>query len=161
MKTFFFILALACPCQAFMTIQLSSGAPESVEQSLLASTTAQYNVFVQTNPFFPNTYQLYLYGYNPNYNPTPTNLQLLNDLVTVDSYTYVSGFADGQSYNQYTIYDAALNFDVECSTPTVFAVYGSTATWDYHTCQTALNTIANWIYQLHLSTPTVVPGAWQ
>lgn len=133
-------------------------APPAIEKTFIANTTNQYLSMLVVNPFFPNTYQLTITGINPAYNPPPSYQTLLNSLVTVDSYTYVYGWAAGVSYQQYRDWTSADAYTVVCSSPSLFSQYGSTVNWDAGTCQTTANTIAQFIFQQHLSSPTVVPG---
>lgn len=139
---------------------MSSAAPAGFEQTFIAAMKAQFNVKVVTNPLVANTYGITVYGPNPLYNPPISNAQLLQQLdldaqymATVDSYTYVYGFADGQTYNQHDNRDIVEGFELNCSTP-----LASVPTWDSETCVSVTLAIDNAIYQESLSTPTVVGG---
>lgn len=154
---------------AYTVAQPSPTAPPGLEAEFIAATTTQFNATVVANPFFPGTYSITLNGLNPNYNPPLTSTQLLQQIdldaqymADVDSYTYVDGWADGESYNQYQNAGIAQYFEVNCSTPSFFnLVQTSTTTFDRSTCQDAMATVSASIYQELLSTPTVVPGDWQ
>lgn len=156
-----YFLCLACGSQAsaYTTVVLSPSTPETIESELIADLTNQFNIQLTVNPYFPNTYQLTVLGVNPAYNPQPTNADLLNAVVTVDSYTYVYGWADGAE-NQNTISESMIaNYYVNCSTPTAFNLAQSTvSTFSAATCQDVTQTIFNSLYQLQLSTPPVLNG---
>ena len=139
------LVFLPCTAMAFTTITLSSSAPAAVEQALLKQTTTQFNATVLTNPFFPNTYQVILYGLNPNYNPPPTDAQLLNSIVTVDSYTYVYGWAQGSVNARNCDMNIVATGGIACSTDTVCA-------------NVASQILNNMFIQCGSTTPVVVPN---
>lgn len=169
MAAFIFLGTGAKSAHTFMQITLSTATPESVEQALLLQITSQFNVNVKPNPFFPNTYQITLFGPNPNYNPPATQADFLNALdraesymATVDSYTYVYGWGDGEGYGRGVDIQCAGSYLINCSTPSLFnLIQTSTATFDRSTCQDVLGTLSGALYQLNLDTPTVVPGNFQ
>ena len=147
------------------TIVVSTDA--ALERSFLAATTAQFNVSLSSNPFFPNTYQLTLYGSNPNYVLPGQVLpsapcQLDKDvalMVGISSFTYPYGWAAGMYYERCQDLGILSNYFVNCSTATVFQhVMGSTATWDLGTCEDALYNVNEAIFERNLSTPVVLPG---
>lgn len=147
-----------------MTLQLSPGTPEQVEQDLIASVTNQFNVTISTNPFFQFTYQAVLNGYNPLYNPPLTSQQLLNQInsdaqyiTNVDSNTYPAGWADGMGYQQYLDNTQAGEFIDNCSSPTYFNLVNI----DTQTCANVVSAFYEYIYSVHIGTPTAVPGDWQ
>jgi len=154
---------------AFSQIQLSTGTPETVEQQLIQAVTTQFNVNLVVNPFFPDTYNMTLFGTNPNYNPPITTTDLLQNLVTVDSYTYVYGWADGTSYARAQDAAAAGLLYSACTSTMTFAVPPpnvSTTSWvvpeiSSVTCQFVVDYISDCIWGIIDSTPTVVPGNWQ
>ena len=156
--------ALLCTSgHAYTVVQISTGAPQGIETQFLAQTAAQFNATITPNPLASNTYSVTIYGPNPNYLPPITSAQLLQQIdldaqyiATVDTYTYVYGFADGESECQRDTSKLVEEFEINCSSP----VSGIT-TWDVGTCiglTTALDTM---IFEESLSTPTVVPGDFQ
>ncbi len=147
---------------AYTVVTLSTSAPASLEKAFINSTTSQFSGTLSTNPFFAGTYQLKLDGLNPNYNPPVQQKALLDSLVSISSYNYVYGWGDGESYQQYVDATQAQSFIVQCSTPSVFVDKTAfTTPWDSQTCAATAWAMYQSIYQLHLSTPTVVPGGWQ
>jgi hypothetical protein len=155
-------LALWTKAQAYTVVTISTGAPTGLEQQFLSATTNQFQASLLVNPLASNTYQLKLFGLNPNYNPLPTNLQLLDSLVSVDSWTYVAGWSNGESYQQSVTQNILAGYLVQCSSPTAFnLMQTSSSTFYLSTCQDTISTLINAIGQLHLSTPTIVPGNWQ
>jgi hypothetical protein len=141
---------------AYTVITASTAAPAGIEAAFIASTTNQFLSTIVPNPFFANTQSITLFGSNPNFNPPPTNADLLNALVTVDSYTYTSGWANGESYQQFQDVNLTGNFIVNCDSPTAWNIAIDTTT-----CYAVLGAIENAIYLESLSTPTVVPGNFQ
>lgn len=149
-----FALFLMCgsTASAYTVIQLGSGVPESVEQSLIASTTAQYLGTVFVNPLVSNTYQIKILGLNPNYQapaPPPTTLE---QALSLGATVYVYGFVDGQSYERHHDLGTIQNYQVNCSSPTFFSV-----AVDSTSCNAILGQLANDIYTQNFSTPTVIP----
>jgi hypothetical protein len=141
---------LAGSANAYTVVVLSTGVPTAIETQFIADTTNQFSAVIQTNPFFANTQTIVIGGINPNYNPPPTNMD------------YPLGWADGASYQQYKDTMLLDSFVVSCSTPSVFTlIFATTSTFDVSTCNDALNTANNSIFQESLSTPTVVPGNFQ
>lgn len=142
------------------TVEISTST--ALEEQFLTATAQQFDIVVTSNPFFGNTYTMQLLGINPAYNPAPTNAQLLQDIVTVDSYTYVYGWADGESYMQSEEVGIVGSYANLCGSATNFMLnQSSTATFDQGTCEDTLATVIDQIYQLQLSSPTVVPGDFQ
>jgi hypothetical protein len=140
-----------------ITVQISTST--AIENQFITATEQQFNVTVATNPYFPNTYTINLVGLNSNYNPPPTNAQLLNDLVTVDSYTFTYGFADGMTYQQ-TQEEGLIGGQGDlCAYPTSYTlVETSTATFSKNTCYDVINTLEQEIFEMSLSTPSVIPS---
>lgn len=168
-RNFMFAPIIVCLCLAilgadiafaFEQIQISTGAPAGFEKTFLSAMQAQFNVKITTNPLVANTYSIVAYGPNLIYNPPITNLQLLQQInldsqymATVDSFTYVYGFADGQICNQQDNRNIVEGFEINCSTPNA-----NVPTWDPSTCISVTAAIDNAIYQESLSTPTVIGG---
>jgi hypothetical protein len=159
----FILLSFLSPASlnAFTQVQLGPNVPESVEQNFLADTTAQWLGTLTSNAFFPNTYTFVLTGPNTAFNPPPSNIDLLNAVITVDSYTYVYGWADGMSYDRASNMQLIANIEGQCASSTTFIVDGST--WntvyvDTATCRAVLNESWQQLYQLNYASPTVVPG---
>lgn len=174
------IICLASSANAAMyaVVQTSTGAPASLQANFLASTTNQYQTKLIVNPFTPNTFQLMLYDYNPLYNPPVSNTDLLNALVTVDSYTYVYGWADGETFERshdlgyFTAPVGQLGmpnggFFVNCSSAPYFnglqisSTTNQLVSIDSTTCNAVLSGVYNFVYQQFFSTPTIIGGNWQ
>jgi hypothetical protein len=149
---------LVSNCQAYTVVTISNSAPTGLEKEFIASTTNQFQATTIINPFFQGTYQVELNGHNPLFNPAPTNLDLLNALVTVDSNTFVYGFADGMSYQQIVNENMVADFYVNCSSPTYFElVQVSSETFNKKTCMDVAASIYDAMFQASLSTPTTIP----
>ena len=132
-------------CYAFFAqITTSTGAPSGVGDSFIASTQNQYQAKVTPNPLVSDVYSVVLYGPNPNYNPPVTNADLLNAIVTVDSYTYVYGWVAGQQYERQNDVQIISSHYFECDTDT--------------TCIHAITGAMGDVYTQNFSTPTAVPG---
>lgn len=156
----FLICAFRQYVKAYTTVIISTAAPKGLETQFLASTTNQYLAKITSNPLAENTYTLKLFDYNLSFNPEPTNKDLLNSIVTISSYTYAYGWADGESYNQSALIKLSTGYLINCSSPIAAfnLVRTSTATFDTETCYDVMQTLINAIYNMSLSTPTVVPG---
>lgn len=141
---------------AYTVIQVSTASTPGLETSFIQATTSQFTASVFVNPLFANTYQILLYGYNPGYVKPVSNKDLLDALVTVDSFTYVYGWADGEAYQQHADNLLTEQFEVNCSTP--FGI--STSTWNTATCLSVTGAIDEAIFQESLSTPTFIPGGF-
>lgn len=160
------LIGLLCagPASATVIVYVSSAAPTGLQADFIQATTSQYLATVSTSIWFSNTFTVTLYGKNPYYKPPPPpqtiDVQaLINTFISVSTYTYVYGFADGQAYERKHDIKALGNFNVLCSSPTAFHLFqASTNTWDLGTCEDALSTASNFVYQQNFSTPTVVPG---
>lgn len=149
----------ATEAQAYTFVTLGPNVPETIEQQFIASATTQYQATLVPNPLASNTYQLTLFGLNSSYNPPVTNLELLNSIVTIDSYTYVYGWADAENYQQNLDGTFLGSLIGKCDTPSDFTIDQSTPpTFDAATCQLVLEDAENAIYNESASTPTVVPG---
>lgn len=150
---------------AYTVIEISTGAPAGIEAQLIAQTTTQFNATVVPNPFFPNTYQIEVFGENTSYNPPVTSAQLLQQInmdaqymATVDSSTFINGFADGMAYQQSQEENLVSYYAVNCSTPTLFNLsQTSTTTFDSNTCGDVATTIDEALFQLSQSSPIVIP----
>lgn len=142
---------------AYTVITLSTGTPSSVETSLIAAVTSQFNASVASNPFFPGTYTVKVFGINPVYNPPVTQKQLLDALVTVDSYTYVYGWANGLEYQNHVNEGITTNYLINCDTPTAFNLHQTAPeNFDRKTCSDVLNSVLDSFYKLNLSTTPVI-----
>ena len=161
--------------QAYTVVTVSTAAPDGLEQSFISATTSQYSATVIKNPLASNTWTMKLLGLNPTYLPPVSSVDLLRSLVTVDSYTYVYGWADGMDYERTTelgFFTSPENqlgmpnggFFINCSSaPYWNGMQVSTQTEqivsiDSTTCNAVLSGVYNWIYQSEFSTPTIVNG---
>jgi hypothetical protein len=79
--------------QAYTVVTSTNPA---LEKELICAATTQFSASLFVNPLASNTYQIKLLGESTTYNPAPSNADLLNAVVTVDSYTYVYGFVAGE-----------------------------------------------------------------
>ena len=145
------------PLHAFTQVTVSTAAPQGLESAFIASTTAQWLASVSVNPFFAGTYSIQLFGPNPSYNPPVSNADLLNAVVTVDSYTYVYGWENGEEYQQSQDVQKLTDYTVLCSSPSAWGLVAIDST----TCIAVLGDAENGIFQLQLATPTATPGNWQ
>lgn len=153
-----FLMAFPTPGIAYTVVQASSAATAGIESEFIAATTTQFNAKVVVNPFFAGTYQMTLLGENPNYNPTLTNVQLLNSLVAVSTNDYVYGFSNGLDYQNEVDEGITAWYGVNCSTPSAFTlIYTSTMTFNKETCEDVASNILDAFYQINLSTPPVLP----
>lgn len=145
----------------YSVVQLSTAAPLGLEAQFIAATTTQFTATVTSNPFFAGTYQISLLGLNPTYNPLITNAQLLEQInldtqyiATVDSYTYVYGYAQGMTDQQTTEEGFVGSLGNLCGSPTNYAlIQTTTGTFSQATCQDVVATIENQLFDLSLSTP--------
>lgn len=147
------LLLLQGQSHAFTQVTISTAAPQGIESTFIAATTNQFQASYFKNPLAANTYAIKIFGLNPNFNPPVTNAMLLNALVTVDTYTYVYGWAGGVSYQQ-TIEEGVIgNYGNLCDTATSFMlIQATTSTWSTGSCQDVIATILNQLFQLSLST---------
>lgn len=154
-----FFLFLPSIASAFTVITVSTSAPDGIEAQFIADATSQWNMSYFKNPLASNTYQLKLFGPNENFNPAPTNQELLDALVTVDSYTYSAGYATGRTDQQTFDLSMLSSFFVNCSSPTAFALPGfSTSTFNANTCQNVIDVLFA-AFQTQFSTfPIVTPN---
>lgn len=156
-----FILCLSLASSrgfAFTTVTLSSGAPSGTENAFLSSTTNQFSSKLFSNPFFPNTYQLLIYGPNPSYNPPPSTQQILTTAAAISTTTFIYGFSDGMDYQNNVSISHASTMSGLCGFATNFALMdSSTMTFDRWTCTDVLRNLINEFFQLDLSTPTPIP----
>lgn len=157
LATFALVSGLAGFASAYTIVQVSSTSPAGLEASFIAATTSQFTASVVTNPFFANTTQVMLYGDNPRYAKPVSNQDLLNAIVTVDSYTYVYGWADGADYQQTSQISDISQFAVNCSSQTYFLKADKTKAWDPETCRGVLVSLLYYLYQESL-TPAPVRG---
>ena len=150
-------ILLTKPCHAFQGYNVVVTTDPISQAAFLANTTNEFIATEVPNPFVANTYQINLYGINPNYNPPITNQELFAGLLYVDTSTYVYGWAAGESYQQTAQIDQTAYLESLCSSATNFTlVQTTTATFDTNTCLDTLSTVVEQLYQLSLSTPTQV-----
>jgi hypothetical protein len=117
-----------------------------------------------TNPFFPGTYQLTIYGQNPNYQSpsgeyvvqigSPTHMVYQSTMAIND--VYVNGYADGLNAQQNSEINAMYMYYSECNDGSNF-VDASTSTFDMPTCLDTVSQIYEDLYELQYSTPPSVP----
>jgi hypothetical protein len=151
----FWLVCGSSSAQAYTT-EISTNT--ALEQQFLNATAQQFDVVIASNPFFSNTYTMQLLGNNTNYNPAPTMMDLLNDLVAVDTYTFVYGFADGMVYQQTSETNLVSGLESLCGSATSYnLVQTSTKTFDLGTCEDVTGTIIEQLYNMSTSTPTVIP----
>lgn len=147
--------------QAFQGYNVVITTNPATEQGFLSSTTNQWMGTVVSNPLAPPTlpvYQINLTGINPAFNPSVTNLQLLNSIVQISTYNYVYGFGGGMIYQNKVDSDITTNYALTCSTPSAFNLtQTSTSTFDMATCEDVLDSVLNALFQVNLSTPPVLP----
>lgn len=152
-------------CHGYTIVVVSTGAPTGIESQMIAAMANQFNIKVVPNPLASNTYAITLYGTNPNFNPPVSQADLLKQIdldaqymATVDTSTFIYGFADGMSYQQRQEENTVGSYAINCSTPTLFnLLQTSTSTFDKNTCSDVLGTINYQLYEQSLSTPTVIP----
>ena len=174
--TLFMLFVLALGGGELNAYTLITSPNNAYDQALIAATTAQFNATVVTNPFFPGTYNVLVNGINPSYNAPLTPTQLLQEIdnmaaynTTVDSYTYLFGWADGTTYTRAQDAEQADFIFAACTSTMTFATPPpgiSTTSWivpriSSTTCQFVTNYIADSIWAILDSTPTIVPGLWQ
>ena len=160
---FVLFLGLGSIAQAFQGYNVVVTTDPVSESAFLSNVGSQLLSSIVPNPFVANTYQIGLFGINPNYNPPITNAQLLQSLVAIGSSTYVYGWADGLDYERWNVlgkFNAQLiqttDYEVNCSSPTYWGIVAIDST----TCVNMLNKIYNDVYQEFFSTPIAptVPG---
>lgn len=140
-------------CHAFTQVQISSEAPINMEPAFISATTNQFKADYFKNPLAANTYKLTIHGFNPNWNPPPTNADLLKYIVTVSSYSYPYGWAGGVSYQQTVEEGLVGSYGNLCDTATSFMLIQMTApNWSKGTCEDVISTILNQLFQMSLST---------
>jgi hypothetical protein len=166
----FFISARSL--MAYTVAVAASTAPAGTEAAFLANATNYMNANLYVNPFAPNTYQLTLYGLNPNYVPpvsvaidTTTWFNTLNMMISKSSDTLEWGWGFGVAKERYTDLDYISQFESACvnASTSTFLVFGSTYIYDTSisstTCLETLLTINNFIYQQSFPSPTT--GYWE
>jgi hypothetical protein len=149
-------IALCARAEAYTVV--TSTAPATLEQALIAQIQNQFVATVFVNPLVPNTWQIKLLGVNPNYNPLVTNQQMLDATVLMSTTNFVYGFADGMTYQQ-KVQEGSVGFLGNlCATATYFnLIQTSSKTFDRSTCQDVITTIEDALFELSLSTPTPIP----
>jgi hypothetical protein len=152
------ILLLCVPSHAYEVVQISTGAPAGIEQTLLAAVTTQFNAVVKPNPLAANTYNVMIYGKNPNYNAPPAPPSTLQDSLSLGATVYVFGYADGRDNERCQDLSYISGYLVNCSSPSYFQASTATFVWSSATCNTALGFVSNFIYNQSYSTPTVIWG---
>jgi hypothetical protein len=142
--------------QAYTVVTISTGAPTNLEKQFLASTTAQFQGLVTPNPSASNTYALKLFGLNPNYKASaPLTLE---QSLFLGATVYVYGFANGMTYQQQVEEGSIGTLGNLCDSATAFMLLqASPASFDRSTCQDVIATIMNQLFQMSLSTPSVIP----
>lgn len=154
----FLSMTFASSSNAYTVITVSTGAPQGLESQFIAQTTAQFTATVTPNPFFAGTQSIVLEGANPNYNPQPTNADLLNALVAVSTYGYVYGYAGGMVYQNQVDSGLAANLGLNCAVPSNFTLTQTSATtFDNNTCVDVITNVLTALYQVTLSTPPALP----
>jgi hypothetical protein len=133
-STSMLIFGLVQPSRAYTVITVSTSTDESTETALIAQTTTQFNASLFVNPFTPNTYQVKLFGLNPNYNPPPTVAQIEQNTVQFE-------YASGMIYERSGDAGALGYFMSLCDNATNFAL----VTIDSTTCQGVLGFMDQWI----------------
>lgn len=149
------VCVLSCVAgHAFTQVTISTAAPVGLEADFIQKTTSQFTADYFKNPLASNTYSLKLKGLNPNYNAPPPPPSTLEQALSLGATVYTYGFRDGLGYQQGVDIGIVQGFEVKCTTPIGF----STATWDTDTCYAITGAINSTLYQLSLSTPTLIPG---
>lgn len=141
-------------------VQVSTSAIAGTDSKLLDVLTSQFITTVVPNPLATGTYSIIVNSPNANYNYNPplTNTQLLNALVETSTSTYVYGFADGMDYQRTLEQNAVVSDIANCSDPGSFNLGHTTSdTFDASTCIDVGSTIEDDLFNLSLSTPTVIP----
>lgn len=145
MKTILITIVLVARANAFTTITTSTGVPVTVEQSLITQIKNQFNASVFVNPLAANTYQVKLFGLNPNYQSLPlvTLDTITNKLTSISTYTYVVGYAQGMLYERGKNSSSLGYFMGLCDNATNFNL----TTIDTTTCNSVLGYMDNLITQ--------------
>ena len=159
-----FCLAFGTRCEAYTTLVVPTGSTPNLETSILAATTSQFDCYPTppltqyANPLFAGTFEVTCTGLNPSFNPAPTNVELLQDIVTVDSTTYLYGFADGQNYQQTQEESLVGALGNLCAYATNYNLVNTTsATFNASTCADVIGTVESCLFKESDSTPTVIP----
>jgi hypothetical protein len=151
--------------EAYTVVTVGTGTANSVEDTLISFTTTYFNTTFFVNPFFPHTYQIKLWGLNPSFQPpqsvtidTTTWATNIAAMQKISSDTYVYGFATGQDYQKNVDIGIGGTLGNLCSSATNFMLISATTnTWSQGTCLDTISTFLNQLFQLSLSTPTMIP----
>lgn len=155
------VLALSAQAgHGFIQVYISTAAPVNLEKNFLASATTQNLAKIIPNPLAANTYSLILYGPNPAYQAPPPPPTTLEQALSLGSSVYVYGFANGMTYERSKTEGTIGAYGNLCGSATNFMLtQASTTTFNRFTCEDTLATIENFLFQLSLSTPPVIPPA--
>jgi hypothetical protein len=150
-----FICGVSYADSGYNIVQMSTAAPVGTQQSFLALTTNNFQATVLANPLAANTNTIKIFGPNPNAPGIPTTL---DQALALGATVYVYGFANGMSYQQKAEIGCVSMIDNLCSSATNFSLsQTSTATFNMPTCRDVAGTILLQLYQMSLSTPTIIP----
>lgn len=151
-------LTVATTVHAYSVVTVSTVATAGLETQFIASTTNQYLSNLVVNPFFAGTYQIQLLGQNPNYNPPTPAPTTLEAALSLGATVYVYGFANGMTYQNGVDEGLAITLSNLCSSATNFTLVNTTtATFDTNTCLDAIQNVLDQLFNVDLSTPTVLP----
>jgi hypothetical protein len=146
------------PGFSFTQVTVSTSAPVGIEKVFLANATNQFQAVLVANPLAQNTYALKLYGFNPNWNPSPTTKEAMAAAVAISTTTFIYGFADGMTYENNISIGLAGEMSNLCSSATNFMlIQSSTETFSRDTCVDVLSNLLQEFFQIDLSTPTPIP----
>lgn len=139
------ICALLCSQGgAFTQVTLSPTAPQGLEESFIAATTAQFLAKVTKNPLAAHTYSITILGPNPAYQAPEAPPTTLEQALALGSTVYVMGFANGQDYQRHIDQNLLGNQYSACKTT--------------DNCQDGLGRLSTDMYEESLSTPTILGG---
>ena len=166
----FLCLISATTANAYTVIVISTTTTENTEKILLNQIATEFDASIYVNPFAAGTYQVKLFGLNPNYEPSDviidtttwfSNIQAMQALeafISTDSYT--NGWANGMQYERSSNISFLRQTRLLCSSNSTFWVAGTTdyITPDPITCGSVLDYSENSLYQLNFATPTIISG---
>lgn len=155
-KPILLIIVLAVNVHAYTVITLSTGTTETTEQALLDQIKSQFNASVLVNTLVPNTYQIKLFGLNPNYITPPAVVtldQVTGKLVAISTNTAELLYGQGMTYERNNDAGAIGYFMSLCDNATNFTL----TTIDPLTCKNVLGFMDNWI-MIQSSGIAVVPN---
>lgn len=129
-------------------ISSSTVNPAALQKDLLSTlTTGQYLGSSVSSPFFPNTYSVTVTGRNPIYqgpqvsSPLITLDSITNKLITISTYTHLTGYAQGMLYERDSNASNIGGFMALCGNATNFGLVKVDST----TCNDVLGFMDNWI----------------